>query len=67
MLCAPFIACCKPWPGVAEQLAQWQAVGARIGRVLGAYRARIGEPASVLNRLELCVMKCECDTGHACP
>ena len=37
MLCAPFIACCKPGPGVAEQLAQWQAVGARIGRVLRAY------------------------------
>ena len=34
MLCARFMACCKPWPGVAEQLAQWQAVGARIGRVL---------------------------------
>ena len=34
MLCARFMAYCKPWPGVAEQLAQWQAVGARIGRVL---------------------------------
>lgn len=42
MLCARFMACCKPWPGVAEQLAQVQAVG-----------VRIGEPAVVCNMLEL--------------
>ena len=56
MRCAPFMAYCKPWPGVAEQLAQWQAVG-----------ARIGEPALAFTMVELCVMKCECDTAHACP
>ncbi len=50
MLCAQFMAYSKPWRSVAEQLAQVQAVG-----------VRIGEPAVVCNMLEL---RAAADASH---